>query len=71
MRDRLDFFFVKLFGWFLCIILILTIAFGLARVADSKRAEGIALENLNIESISLLAVILTSFSLKFELILVL
>lgn len=49
MRDRLDFFFVKLFGWFLCIILILTIAFGLARVADSKRAEGIALENLNIE----------------------
>lgn len=49
MKNRFDFFFAKLFGCFLCIILILTIAFGVARVADSKRAEGIALENLNIE----------------------
>lgn len=49
MKGRLDSFFVKLIGCFLCIILVLTVAFGLARVADSKRAEGIALENLNIE----------------------
>ncbi len=52
MKGRLDSFFVKLLGCFLCVILILTVAFGLARVADSKRAEGIALENLDIEFIS-------------------
>lgn len=49
MKAKFDSFFLSLLGWFLCVILILTVAFGLARVADSKRAEGIALENLNIE----------------------
>lgn len=42
-------FFIRALSCFLAVILILSAAFAVVRIADSRRAENIALENLNIE----------------------